>query len=192
MMDRIDLRGKQWLTLGLKGRGKSNFNKWLLQQRPRHFVFDPMDEYPDSQGYNQYVPQAKRGDQAVQELDLFIDEVIKENSSKLDYLVVDEVNRFHTKGGTLDGAVGELLDLNRHWDIGVGTIARRPTQVHTDIREMSDYIFIFGLTGRSDMKTLEDMATGLADAVRELGPYQFVMVDPSREIHTMQPVPSMD
>ena len=185
----INLQGKQWLTLGLKGSGKSNFNKWLLSQRPNHMVFDPVKEY---NGYHRYTPNNTRGEEAVQELKDVTEQVIKPNKGKLDYFYVDEVNRFVNKGGQLKGPVGELVDLNRHYDMGVGFTARLPQQVHTDIRELADYIFIFNLAGKASREFLDDMSEGTLKAMDQLDEHECVMLDPQRNVKILKPVPNMD
>lgn len=190
-MNGHNLVGKQVGVFGLKNSGKTNFVKWLLKNfYPRSFVFDPMDEYKDEWGFNQYVPQQKRS-QA--ELEMFIDQVIKPNKQQIDMMVVDESNRYHTKGGELDGPVAEIIDYGTsHWNLGAIFIARRPVQVHTDILELSEYLFIFRLTGKNDHKRLDNIAPGLSDAVRDLPQYGCVMVKPDRSFEVLQPVPLMD
>jgi len=188
----MNLLGKHWVTFGLKRSGKSNFNKWLLSQRPKHMVFDPTDEY---KGYNRYIPDARRGDEANEELGLFLDQVVYPNKDEIDYLVLDEVNRYTHKRGTLDGAVGEAVDLNRHFGkdgMGVGFISRKPQQVHTDIRELAEYVFIFQLQGASTMKFLDEMREKVQATVRELEPYQCVMLTQDRELYVLEAVSNMD
>lgn len=185
----INLKGSHWLTLGLKGSGKSNFNKWLLSKRPRHMVFDPVKEY---QGYHRYVPNNTRGDAAVEELKLVTDQVVKANQDQIDYFYVDEVNRYVSKRGQLDGPVGELVDLNRHYNMGVGFTARLPQQVHTEIRELADYIFIFNLAGKASLEFLDDMAENTRQTLERLDKYECVMLDPNRNITKLKAVPNMD
>jgi len=185
----INLKGKHWLTLGLKGSGKSNFNKWLLSQRPNHFVFDPVKEY---KGYHRYMPNSARGEEAVKELKAVTDQVVKANQSEIDYFYVDEVNRYVSKRGQLDGPVGELVDLNRHYDMGIGFTARLPQQVHTEIRELADYIFIFNLAGKASLEFLDDMAEDTRKAMDNMDKYQCVMLNPNREVQILDAVPNMD
>lgn len=185
----INLKGKHWLTLGLKGSGKSNFNKWLLSQRPNHFVFDPVKEF---NGYHRYMPENTRGDEAIKELKAVTQQVVKPNRQSLDYFYVDEVNRFVSKRGQLDGPVGELVDLNRHYDMGVGFTARLPQQVHVDIRELADYIFIFNLAGKASKQFLDDMSDGALRAMESLEEHECVMLDPQRNVKVLSPAPNMD
>ena len=185
----IDLQGSHWLTLGLKGSGKSNFNKWLLSKRPRHMIFDPVKEY---QGYHRYIPRNTRGDAAVEELKQVTDQVVKSNQNQVDYFYVDEVNRYVSKRGQLDGAVGELIDLNRHSNLGVGFTAILKQKVNTEIRELADYIFIFNLAGKASLEFLDDMAENTRKAMETMGQYECVMLDQNRNIRILSPVPNMD
>jgi hypothetical protein len=63
-------------------------------------------------------------------------------------------------------------------------ISRKPTQVHTDIRGLADYWFLFNLTDSNNIKMLNsDVADGLGDAVKSLSPdsYECICVPPDRE-----------
>lgn len=183
---KLDFKGKQVLVCGLKNSGKTNFSKWaLLELFPMHMAFDPMNEYKDKWGFNQYVPSSRRGEEARKELGLFLDEVVKPSRKSLDAVVIDECNRFHTKGGELKGPIGELVDVgSSHWDMATFFIARKPTQVHTDVRGLSDYWILFNLTDSNNIKMLnQDVADGLGDAVKDLDPngYECIVVPPERE-----------
>lgn len=192
-----ELKGKQVSVFGLKNSGKTNFVKWVLSRNPSHIAFDPMDEYKDKWGFNQYIPSSRRGKEAKKELGLFVDQLVKPNKSKLDFIVVDECNRFHSKGGELKGAMGELVDVgSSHWNIGTIFVARKVTQVHTDVRGLSDYWFIFNLTDSNNVKLLNDqVADGLGDAVKDLEPdsYECIVVPPDREnYYKMSKVPEQE
>jgi len=186
-----NLIGRQFSIFGLKNSGKTNFSKWLLTEfYPRHVVFDPMDEYRDEWGYNQFVPQQKR---SAEELDLFLDQFVKPNKGELDMLIVDEANRYHRKGGELQGGIAEIIDYGTsHWNLGAGFIARRPVQVHTDILELSEYLFIHRLTGKNDLKRLRNVHPELPQAVKDLPQYGCVMVKPDRSFETLNPPPLME
>jgi len=181
----MELQGNQILVCGLKNSGKSNFVKWLLSRNPSHLVFDPMNEYRDQWGFNQYIPESRRGKEAEEELNLFLDQLIKPNQDQLKFCVIEECNRFHTKQGNLDGAIGEIVDVgSSHWNMGTVFISRKITQIHSDIRGLSDYWFIFNLTDSNNVKMLnKKVADGLGDAVKNLDPdgFRCVCVPPNRE-----------
>lgn len=191
-MRRIQLQGKHWVTFGSKGGGKSYFNSKMLERASgKSVIFDPMDEYPDADNIIRVVPDNTRGEGGVKELQKAI-EFIKYNSDDIAYFIVDEISRFHKKRGILDDTLGELVDLNRHMDIGIGFIARRPTQVHTDLREMADYLFLFTLRGTNDLKMLDNISSGLQQKMNTMNEahedHSFITVYPSRKYEIMDPV----
>lgn len=187
----IDLRNKQFITFGQKDMGKSMFNAYLMNNTPSNYAcFDPLDEHTDNKANDLVVvPKNKRGKPAKRELEQFL-EIVQENRREFNYVWIDEVNRYHDKGGKLTGALGELVDFSAHWDtgMGVGFIARRPVQVHTDIRELSDYMFIFRLPGQRDRKMLNHMSKGLGDTVAELEQYEYVIYTPGGDYYKQEPV----
>jgi len=131
--------------------------------------------------------------------EVFLDQIVYPNQDKIDYVKVDEVNRYTKSKGTLDGAVGELVDLNRHKGtgegMGVGFTARRPQQVHSDIRELADYIFLFPVAGVSTEEYAADMHKALLPALKQLGKYECVLIDrtgTTSEIYVLGRVQNMD
>jgi len=197
----VDLIGKQITSVGLKNSGKSNFVKYvLLSKYPgKHLAFDPNDEYKDQWNFNQYVPESKRSNA---ELDLCIDKILRPRlHNPFEMFVVDESNRFHQKGGELAGPVGEIVDWGTsHWGIGAWFVARRPKSLHSDVLELSEYIFVHRLTGENDMKKLRNIHPDLPGEVQKIsGPsgngeypqYSCIMVTPGRELVPLAPVPEM-
>jgi hypothetical protein len=162
-------------------------------------AFDPMDEYKDRWGFNQFIPTKKRSNA---ELDRFIDQVIKPSKDAFDMMVVDECNRYHKKNGNLTGPVAEITDWGTsHWNLGAIFIARRPSQVHTDIIELADYLFIHRLTGDNDMKKLRSIHPDLPAEVQKIsGPegkgeypqYSCIMVKPGNTFEVIDHIPEMD
>lgn len=185
----IDLSGKHFMTFGKKNTGKSYFNNWLMSNTSRPYLtFDPMLEHTDYTEEDIIVnPTETRGQEANDQLSDVIEFAIS-NRDDIGYLWVDEVNRFHSKGGQLTGPIGDLIDLNAHYGLSVGMIARRPVQVHTDLRELADYIFIFKLNGISDIRTLDDMARGLGEKVAQLAPREFMVLHPDGAYEKMDPI----
>jgi DNA helicase HerA-like ATPase len=188
-MQEIDLSGKHFLTLGKKNTGKSYFNNWLMSQTSDPYVvFDPMREHTDYRDTDVVIhPTETRGEAANRQLRDVLDWV-RDNRQHLGYIWIDEVNRFHSKGGTLDGPLGQLVDLSAHYGLGAGFIARRPVQVHTDLRELADYTFIFRLNGISDIRTLDDMARGLGERAADLDPREFLILYPDGSYKTHSPI----
>lgn len=188
-MKDIDLKGKHFMTFGKKNTGKSYFNNFLMSRASRPYAcFDPMEEHTDYSDKDVVIrPTERRGDEAVNQLSEAIEFAV-ENRDEIGYMWVDEVNRFHSKGGQLTGPLADLIDYNAHYDMGVGMIARRPVQVHTDLRELADYTFIFRLSGVSDVRTLDDMAMGLGERVAALEPREFMCLFPDGHYEKMGPI----
>lgn len=186
----FDLRNKQLLVLGKKNMGKSGFiNHLMYNMSGNYAVFDPMNEHIDyKQNDFVLVPNVKRGPEAIEQLEDFIDFVI-ENRDIFDAVFIDEVNRYHQKGGRLTGALGELTDLSAHYNEGMSVVfvARKPTQVHVDLRDLADYLFIFRLTGVGDIRILDDIYSGLGEKVANLEDYHYYAVT-SKDIQLQQPI----
>ncbi len=180
-MNFVDLQGKGFAILGLRGTGKTYLAKYLLKQNPRSIVYDVLHEY---QGLNRYIVEYRQaGKMALQELNLFIGKVVI-NSGKIKLFVLEEANRYcPPKPSPLPLEILELNDFGRHFGVSFGVIARRPTQLHSDLIELADYLFIFQLKGKNDILYLNSLAQGLGDAVLSLPQYQFVIVYPN---HTFQ------
>jgi len=116
----------------------------------------------------------RRGEEAHRQLGIFLDEVVKDNNEKLDTVVIDEINRYHAKRGNLSGALGELVDLGRHLDLTLFYVARRWTQVNTDLRGLVDEIIAFRLENQLDRKHLNREKEGWGDAVGGLPLYHCI------------------
>lgn len=185
----VDLVGKHFATFGKKNTGKSFLNNWLMKSATRpYLVFDPLREHTDyTEADLVVIPEYTRGDEANRELQEIIEFAI-ENRQHFGYIWVDEVNRFHGKGGTLDGPIGDVVDLNAHYNLGVGMIARRPVQVHTDIIELADYLFVFKLTGVNDIRKLDNISSGLGERVATLRQREFMVVYPDGSYSQMNPI----
>ena len=138
----IDLAEKRFAILGLPGSGKTILAKSILDSNPRHIVIDPNGEYG---GYRRWRPN-RIGDSA--ELERFMIDVVI--PWKPDLLMLDESNMYIPRApARLSPAFTMIANINRHLGISVGTIARRPSQIHTDLLELSSYLFVFNLPGLS-------------------------------------------
>lgn len=110
---------------------------------------------------------------------------------KYTMFIIDEANRHcPSKPKPLPQAIADLNDWCRHppYSMGAGFIARRPTQLNQDITELADYMFIFQLGGKNDIKFLNDLSDGLGDTVRKLPKYHFALVKPNRSYEVCNPV----
>lgn len=186
----IDLTGKTFCCIGLRGTGKSTLVNTILEQFGKYgLYYDTLWEAPDDSPYDLYQPSDRR---SVAELETIVKKITPINNSVAPYyrlFVIDECNRFcPSKPAMLPPQIADFNDQCRHYGIAGGYVARRPSQLHQDLIELADYIFIFGLTGKNDLKYLSDLVSGLDDAVRSLKKYEFVKVNPDRSFVICDPV----
>lgn len=186
----INLAGKTYVSLGLKGTGKSTLNNYILGAfKGSALYYDTLHEAPDSAPYDIYRPRDRY---SVAELETIIKAIIPANLNALPkyrLVVIDETNRFcPSKPAPLPPAIADLNDQCRHYLMTAGYIARRPSQLNQDLTELADYIFIFRLTGKNDIAYLNDTVTGLGDAVQALGKYEFITVFPDRAFKICAPI----
>ena len=180
-----DVRSKRFCIFGLQGSGKSYLARRLISAEPAHFVYDPMHEHS---GCNRYLATHRQySPEALAELDLLVRRVVI-GSGKVRLFLLDEASRYCPNRRPLPDSIAELNDLQRHYDIALGFIARRPVQLHTDLVELAHFLFVFSLRGKNDLAYLDSLASGLADAVASLERYHFVVVDPLRRFSIHAPV----
>lgn len=178
----IDLKGKGFTIFGLRGSGKSKLAESILASTDSHLVYDPHQEHPSVM--RRYIPKDRN---SKDELNAVITRLVIPWKPAL--FIIDEANRYvPPKPTPMPSGVQDLVDNARHWNIAFGCIARRPTQFNSDIVELSDYIFLFGLPGKNDHKYLNDLKRGLGDTVISLPEYHFVVVDQSRNYSVHSPV----
>lgn len=195
MSREITLKGKHTMVLGLKGTGKSNFTQYLLRAHSdkygAHLMYDVCQEHDR---LHRYTPTHRRGEEAREELERVLAALVVDapRPKRPELVAVEEVSRFCGTGSPPPEALYELIDLNRHYQIGLLALARRPAQVHTDLIELADNLLIFRLTGHNDKKKLNRMVDGLGDVVYDLGDYQYVHVAADRSYQVMEPVREMN
>ncbi len=186
----IDLTGKTYVCLGVKGAGKSTLNDMILNiYGVDALYYDTLHEAPENAEYNIYQPADKY---SVAELETVIGAILppsKFAEPKFKLFCIDEANRFFRPyPSPLPPKAKELNDICRHFGMTFGCIARRPSQMHTDIIDLADYLFIYRLTGKNDMVYLENTVSGLGEAVRNLKQYEFVQVNPDKSFSVCQPI----
>lgn len=188
---RVDITNKRFCILGLQGSGKSVLVKYILKNTRSNIVYDVQREHF---GFNRYIPTLKQvkkyvpEDPAIRELNRFVDRIVI-GSGQIRLFIFEEANRYCPSKRPLPTSILVLNDDQRHERIGFGVIARRPTQLNTDLVELAHYIFIYRLPGKNDREYLEAIAEGLGDTVRELPDYHFAVVLPNRSYFIHAPVP---
>lgn len=181
----IDLTAKGFCVFGLRGAGKSVLIRSIASGIAGHCLYyDTMHECSVDTPFDFYQPKSRYSDDELQK-------VVKWVMQKRHYkaLLIDEANRFcPTKPAPLPQAVADLNDMQRHYGLTVGYIARRPVQLHQDLTELAAYIFCYTLHGKNDLKFLDNLKKGLGDVVSSLPPFHFVAVDQNRNVTVHSPV----
>lgn len=186
----MDLTGKTFVILGLKGTGKSTLANLILNTYGASALYyDTLFEAPPESVFDIYQPINRY---SVKELETVIRAIIPQNINQLPkyrLVIIDEANRHcPPKPQPLPAAIADLNDQCRHYLMSAGFIARRPVQLNQDLTELADYIFIFRLTGKSDIQYLENTVSGLGDAVKNLGKFEFIQVNPDKSFQHCEPI----
>jgi DNA helicase HerA-like ATPase len=186
----IDLAGKSFVILGLKGTGKSTLANLILNTYgEKAFLYDTLYESPELSPFDIYRPKNRY---SVAELEAVIRAIVPENINQLPkyrLFVIDEANRFCPPyPSPLPASVADLNDQCRHYLMSAGFIARRPSQLNSNLIELADYTFVFRLTGKNDLVYLNNTVSGLGDAVATLGKYEFMQVNPDKSYEVCEPI----
>lgn len=181
----INLHEKRFVILGLQGSGKTTLAKYIAKQNPRHLVFDVIGEY---QGFNRYLPREKQGQGLISEFEICANKLLLKNLHRFNMLIIDEANRIAPCKKPMPSTLLMLNDQHRHYGLSLGVIARRPSQLNTDLIDLAHYMFVFLLSGWHDVLYLNKIAQGLGDTVRTLKPYEFVVVTPTRQFTIHKPI----
>lgn len=194
-MIEIDLINKGFCIFGSRGGGKSVLLRWLAMQfAPRSFVYDPVDDIPETSPIVNYEPRDRY---SVAEFEIVMRRVTASNA--FNFIAVDEASRYcPSKPTPLPEIIGELNDMFRHKEYGYGAplageltmgyLARRPVQLNQDITEIMEWLFIFNLRGNNDRSYLNGLSEGLGDQAVKLEPYHYLVVYPDRSYKISAPV----
>lgn len=182
----VDIANKRFVILGLQGTGKSYLVKYFLKTIPNSMVYDVLKEH---EGFHRYLVDYRQySPEALEEINNFVNRIII-GSGVVRLFILEEANRYcRPKPTPLPEAISDLNDFQRHERIAFGSVARRPTQLHTDLMELAHYLFIFRLVGKNDNIYLESIAEGLGEAVKSLPEYHFVIVNPDRSYQVHEPI----
>jgi hypothetical protein len=179
-----NLEAKRVVVFGLQGSGKTNFVKYLLSNIQNHIVFDTLKEY---QGFNRYIPTDRN---STEEFNFFLEQMILKK--KVRCIAIDECNRFClSKPTPLPKGMLDLNDFNRHLDITLISIARRPTQLHSDLTELAHFKVFFKLAGKNDLQYMAQLHPELPDAVLKLNEFEYAILDYNNNIKVYPPCPLM-
>lgn len=198
MNESVSIEGQQIVVTGHRGAGKSTFIQHLLDMGPPGALV--IDTNREHDGYDRYLPEHRRGEEGKAEINGVVERAVTDNDPERrpGHVVIEEANRYVPNRGSIPPAVGEIVDLGRHYETGISDgvtvtyVTRRPSQLDADVMELADYIVAYRTRGRNDKKRLNDEAPGLGDAAADLDDYHFILVRPDRSYQTMRPVPEGD
>lgn len=188
----VELAGKQVVVTGPRGSGKSTIIQSILRRVPAHVVYDMNHEHGD---FKRYVADYRRGEEMRAEVDGFVSRMVTDNDpeKRPALVVLEEANRYVPNAGKIPEAVGELVDLGRHYQtpaaqgVAVMYVTRRPAKLDTDVTELADYFIVAGPTGKNGRKRLNEEVPGLGDAATDLDGYEWLFADRSG-FDRMEPV----
>ncbi len=181
---RINLLNKIFCIFGLNMSGKTYLAKHIAKQY-NSIIFDVLEEY-EPNIYDVYIPESKIYPDISYEFESFIEKV---KNQKWNMLIVDEASRIFPNRKPLFPCFRNYLDTYRHQKLcSIGFIARRPTQLHTDLVELAHYIFVFNLKGKNDIQYLNFLNSKIGDLPAKLEPYHFLVIFPDRNFKVFKPV----
>lgn len=153
------------MILGLQGSGKTTLLQRLVTDQ-RHIILDPLGEHTD---YNskQILPS-----------EFF--KLIKPFGRAI--VGFDEASRYLGKGNIKQDAL-DYFDSHRHFHQTPVVIARRPSQLHSDIIDLATKIIVFNLPGANDRSVLESIAPSLGEQARAVKGHEYIWTDEGRAVH---------
>jgi superfamily I DNA and RNA helicase len=162
LMQKID--GKQVIIVGLRGSGKSYLIDQLAHENLKHIFIDPLDEHTQ---HTRFVPSRRmRSPQLQTEISTFFNKL--KTNQKIKLIFCDEANQyFINKWQPLPDEVQDLVDYSRHDKKTICWVARRITQLPTDITELGDIYIFFKQTGKNDLRALDDISAGLKEIMQK-------------------------
>lgn len=173
------------VIVGLQGSGKTVLAKSIIEQYHKQgvstLVIDYQHEY-DGKGHTAYRVTDRVN--PTQEVDTVLRHMIIDpyhgrvpRRQRYGHLVCDEAPRYFPNRTPLPTSMAEINDVGRHIGVAVTCIARRFSQVNTDLVELAHEIYLFRQSGVNDLKRCNDMSAGLANIVGHLPPHHYAVLD---------------
>ena len=198
------LQGKRVAIIGPQGSGKTVLAKFIASQFATGVLIDPTHDDWLGTHLTRYVP--KHREYNPPEMDKVVARLVLKNwhTRSVDLFMLEEANRFLPNRKPLPRSISWLNDTVRHLkpatpDLAQQTgltwvlLARRMVQLNTDLMELSQFQYIFRLTGVNDLRRCEDLHRGLGEIVESLPQFHFVERDLAKgtlEVHG--PIPIQD
>lgn len=173
------------VIVGLQGSGKTVLAKHIIDRYRKQgvstLVIDYQHEY-DGKGHTAYRVADRVN--PTQEVDALLQHTIIEpytarvpRKQRYGHIVFDEAPRYFPNRAPLPPAMAQINDVGRHIGVAVTCIARRFSQVNTDIVELAHEIYLFRQSGVNDLKRCNEMSAGLANIVGNLPPHHYAVLD---------------
>ena len=173
------------VIVGLQGSGKTVLAKSIIDKYHKQgvstLVIDYQHEY-DGKGHTAYRVTDRVN--PTQEVDTVLRHMIIDpyhgrvpRRQRYGHLVCDEAPRYFPNRTPLPTSMAEINDVGRHIGVAVTCIARRFSQVNTDLVELAHEIYLFRQSGVNDLKRCNDMSAGLANIVGHLPPHHYAVLD---------------
>jgi hypothetical protein len=176
----ITLTNQRAVVIGKQGSGKTELCRHILRSTQQHLVYDRTGH--DYAGFIRYLPEDP---QSAMEMNAVVQKHVIDASPRPRLFVLDEGNAFiQPKPSRLPPAIAELNDLSRHMQLSWVVATRRPSQFHSDIMELADYIFVYRLPGPKDRSALNDISAHLGDYAVDLPTYHFLVYDANSGVTT--------
>lgn len=160
--------------VGIAGSGKTTYLKSRIGNKS--IVFDPLREFKKGFIFHPH----NRVDPKEEYEKILYQEIIKpyEREGKQPYedLIIDECNRPYPNKIPLPPMMAYINDFNRHLKLNVFIVARRLSQLNTDLVELSHKVIIFKQTGINDIKRANDIIEGAGDQLRTLKKYHYIEI----------------
>ncbi len=186
------------MIVGLQGSGKTELAKKMIKETTskggKALIVDILAEYIHNKklgNIDVYVPT--NSVYPVVEVDTLINNYIltpyfETGKQPYNLIVFDEASRYFQNKNPLPQSMGYINDMARHLKLDVIVIARRFTQVNTDLVELSHKLYIFNQTGINDIKRLNELSIGLGDTILNIPKYYYVEVDQWRKYIIKNPI----
>ena len=164
----MDINLKSWHTVtvcGMKGTGKTELEKFLLQRYESIYIFDTNGEFPEF-APRTYEPETD----SPKELDK-VAKVIWNKGNTL--LLVSEAELYLPVNGTLPPNIFKIITRGRHRNIGLIVDTRRIANLNKTVFGLSEHQFIFRHFSPTDLDYLKGFVPGNVKELASLEDYWF-------------------
>lgn len=190
----VKFKNQKTVILGMNGSGKTEFGKWLCAtqfKRPVWFLVN----HDDLKGMPKNVVIAFSETKTIKELNQTVEAVMKlAEENKVDAIIIDEADLFLDNNADVDKyqAIRELVILQRHKNLSVVVMSRRPANLPTKLYETSDNVVIFA-SPRSDnverkFKSLDKELPEMVSTLQK-GDYRYIIFTVGKIPQFYNPIP---